>query len=279
MLPIWRTMKHKSTKNLSLRASRFKPIDRESLNVSFEDAVHSSEVVGHIKGTYAKHLLVGNLGWDELKSIRNRPDILHKLNNNQERTLAVHLHKVILNDPLRTGVKDSFVDTLLRELSFGLYPLNMNLQDRFSFKVGDARISAKPEFSVEKDFSVVFFDEDKHFHGIGPNNEYGECQIAAEIIGCAYRNFSEPDDPRFEQDQIIHAVRTIGTRFTFYKSTVPSSYLHSLSNGFPPESEKLLVLRFPNKQENRLGYDFADPIKRPLILQLLVDLRAYLIEM
>jgi len=197
--------------------------------------------------------------------------------------LAVHLHKIITNDPLRTGVKesstDSFVDTLLREFSFALYPLSLSLQDEFCFNVGQVRVTARPEFTVEKNFAVLLFDEDKHLHEkVGPNNEYGECQMAAEAIACAYRNFSDPGTPRYGQDQTIYAIRAIGPRFTFYRSRVSASYLHSLSDGFPPEIETVRVLRYP-RSDNRgtlLGYDYTDPSERQIITQALADLQLQL---
>ena len=164
-------------------------------------------------------------------------------------------------------------------MSFGTYPLTMNLQESFFFDIGNTRVSATPEFSIEKDFSVLFFDEDKHFHGrIGPSNEYGECQIAAEALACAYRNFSDVDNVLFEQDQVIYATRVIGTRFTFYKAFISAQYLRSIANG-PPQSERVTILRFPsNAKSTRLGLDFADPSIRPTILSMLSNLYTSLVK-
>jgi len=271
---------------LANKASDFKTIDRRSLNIVFIDADERSKVVGsNSNEIYYEHLLVGNLSKTQLLSIRSDPRILTMLRDDDEKTLAVHLYEVILNDPLRTGIQesltDSFVDTLLRDLRFGKYPLTMKLQTKYTFEVGSIRVSARPEFSIEKDCTVLFFDEDKHIHGkIRPSNEYGECQMAGEAIACAYRNFADITSSRREQDQIIYATRVIGTRFTFYKAFISATYLLSLAEGLPPSSEVVEILRFPrsDSKEYIFGYDYADNNQRPIILEMLTNLKNTLLN-
>jgi len=270
---------------LTTQGGEFKTLHRRLLHIAFHNAESIDDVVGPSSNIgYPRHMLVGGLERADLFSVRDNPNVLNNLENDDERTFALYLYQVIVNDVLRTGVResrtDSFVDMLLRELGFGRYPFMINLQSDYMFEVGDKTISAKPEFTVEKDFAVLFLDEDKHVHGkIGPANEYGECQIAAELLACAYHNFTDTTGPRIGMDQTIYATRVVGTRFTFYKAFVRASYLFSLSEGLPPDSESMDIVRFPSDIDFRLGYDFAINSLRPIILDALVRLRSTMLEM
>jgi len=127
-------------------------------------------------------------------------------------------------------------------LRFNRYPFLLNLQPDYSFEVFGNKVTAKLEFSIEKNKSILCFftllskiievDEDKHLHSITSTTEYGEAQIAAEIL--AFTNYDKPDSPSREEDQTIFAIRVIGTRFTFYKAFVSKEYCNSLRDGFPP---------------------------------------------
>lgn len=188
----------------------------------------------------------------------------------------MYLHKVLQNDPLTTGVRtDSFVNYLLMELRFNKYPFLLNLQPDYSFQVYSTRVTAKVEFSIEKNNSILCFDEDKHLHSISSTTR--ESQIGAEILACAFTNYDKPDSPIRGKDQTIFAMRVIGSRFTLYKAFVSKDYIQSLNEGFPPEDQNVNVMRFPpNANDTSYGYDYANENHRPLILDLLVRLREYM---
>lgn len=175
--------------------------------------------------------------------------------NDDEKTLALYLHKVLQNDPL--GVRtDSFA------YGAALYPFLLNLQPDYSFQVYSTRITAKVEFSIEKNNGILCFDDSI--------SSTTESQIGAEILACAFTNYDSRG-----RDQTI--MRVIGSRFTLYKAFVSKDYIQSLNEGFPPEDQNVKVMRFPpNANDTSYGYDYADENHRPLILDLLVRLREYM---
>ena len=272
-------------RQLPSNASEFYPIHRRSLNIQYENAYQIKDVLGAfpVGIQYDSSLLLKNLTRDELSIIGHRHDILDTLNDD-EKTLSLYLHKVLQNDPLTTGVResltDSFVNYLLMELRFNKYPFLLNLQPSYSFHVYSTKVTAKVEFSIEKNNSILCFDEDKHLHGISLTTEYGEPQIGAEILACAFTNYDKADSPIRGKDQMIFATRVIGSRFTLYKSSVNKEYIQSLNEGFPPEDQNMNIMRFPpDTGDTSYGYDYADVHHRPLILNMLVQLREYMRNM
>lgn len=269
-------------RQLPNNASEFYPIHRRSLNIQYENAHQIKDVLGalSVSTQYDDSLLLKNLTRDELSIIGHRYDILNTLNDD-EKTLSLYLHKVLQNDPLTIGIResltDSFVNYLLTELHFNKYPFLLNLQPNYSFHIYSTKVTAKVEFSIEKNNSILCFDEDKRLHGISLTTEYGESQISAEMLACAFTNYDKADSPTRGKDQMIFAMRVIGSRFTLYKSFVNKDYIQSLNEGFPPEDQNMNIVRFPPNTDNTpYGYDYADEHHRPLILNLLVRLREYM---
>jgi len=208
-------------RQLPSNASEFYPIHRRSLNIQYENSYHIDNILGTLstKIQYDGSLLLKNLTRDELFIIGHRHNILDTLNDD-EKTLSLYLHKVLQNDPLTTGVResltDSFVNYLLTELRFNKYPFLLNLQPSYSFHVYSTKVTAKVEFSIEKNNSILCFDEDKHLHSISLSTEYGESQICAKILACAFTNYDKADSPTRGKDQVIFAMRVIGSRFRLY---------------------------------------------------------------
>jgi hypothetical protein len=95
--------RHTSSSSLATQASYFRIIDRRSLNIEILDEKNSEAVVGDGEAEYSPHLLVGNISKADLLSLRENPKILHGLSDDDERTLAIHLHEVLINYPLRIG--------------------------------------------------------------------------------------------------------------------------------------------------------------------------------
>ena len=268
-------------RQLPSNASEFGPIHRHSLNIHYENVYKIEDILNASHVQYDSSLLIKNLTKDELFIIGHKYDILNTLSDD-EKTLALYLHKVLQNDPLTTGVRenltDSFINYLLGELRFNKYPFSLNLQPDYSFYICSTKVTAKVEFSVEKDNNILCFDEDKHLNSVRLATEYGESQISAEMLACAYTNHDKADSPTRGQDQTVFAMRVIGSRFTLYKSFINKDYIQSLIEGFPQED--MNILRFPPNDSNvSYGYDFADEQQRPLVLDLLVRLREHMRNM
>ncbi|CAB5373048.1 unnamed protein product [Rhizophagus irregularis] len=130
-----------------------------------------------------------------------------------------------------------------------------------------AYVSSIPEFAVvddENDFLLIAIEQDKHLKNVGPSSNYGEVQIAAEILACACQNLHSPiqqanadndvhiqkgkegqegqEDQEDQEDQkdryvdqTIFAIRVIFTYVTFYKAEISSKYLKELDEGLPQE--------------------------------------------
>ncbi|RCH78087.1 hypothetical protein CU098_004708, partial [Rhizopus stolonifer] len=194
---------------------------------------------------------------NDLTIIKN--DMRFEYLDDDEKTIALYLNDVIVNDPLTTGIRetltDDFVNYLLTELKFNKYPFSLKLQHDYSFKIFGEKVTAKIEFSIEKNVGVVCFSEDKHLNGIDSSSEYGESQIAAEILACAYNNYNKADSPT--------------------RAFVTSNYIESLNYGFPQEDNDITILRFPPKSQKQyyMGYDYANENERPIIIELLLRVR------
>ena len=266
-------------KQLPNKASSFLSIHRRTLNIKYIDCEDLNNIFNkdlqNIDLNIFKHLNIKGLTRNELTIIRN--DMRFEDLNDDEKTIALYLNDVIINDPLTTGIRetltDDFVNYLLTELKFNKYPFSLKLQHDYSFKVFDEKVTAKIEFSIEKNLGVVCFSEDKHLNGIDSSSEYGESQIAAEILACAYNNYNKADSPSRGKDQVIYTTRVIGSRFTFYKAFVSSYYIESLNEWLPPDIYNVSVLRFPPQEKSYLGYDYANEKERPIIIELLLRLR------
>lgn len=267
--------------HLPSSASEFRARDRRSLNIDFVNARDSGQLLDNLPQNIIadEYLMMGGLTRDQLYVIDHQPTLKEQIIRKEGRTLASYMNQVLINDPLTTGVRetltDSFVNYLLTKLEFNEEPFLMNLQSDYCFTVNRTTVNAKIEFTIEKDKGILCFDEDKHFHGHAMTHayEYGESQMAAEILACAYTNFDRSSSPMRGQDQTIFAIRVIGSRFTFYKAFISADYCESLIYGFPPDSKRVTVLRYPSNENHFYGYDYADENLRQSIIHLLLRLR------
>ncbi|KAF0421284.1 hypothetical protein F8M41_006807 [Gigaspora margarita] len=243
---------------------------------------------------YLKHLpgklkspeqLPGNLTRKELLAAIPGNPILNKLNNNDELSLAMYLNDVLLNEKQSKEIRETFTDSLinylLMELRLNKHPFTLRLHPDFSFSVSDKNVSAKVEFSILKENAMILIDEDKYIRSLRQTTEYGESQISAEILACAFTNFDNADSPTTGESQTVYAMRVIGTRFTFYKAFLSRDYLRSLHKGFPPHNLSVTISRFPpnDSKETLHGHDYADKNQRFLIVDLLYRLKESLLKM
>lgn len=281
-----RTFSKHALFDLPSHASRFQARHRKLLNVNIKDAKSEDEMFSQLPTGIVidNYFMIEGLTRDELSVIDHQPHIKQKIKSREGRTLASYLNQVIKNDPLKTGIKetltDSFVNYILARLEFNEEPFLMNMQSKCRFPVGGKFVTAVIEFTIEKNNTILCFDEDKHFHGhtVSYAYEYGESQIAAEILACAYTNFDRGEYRG--KDHTVFAMRIIGSRFTFYKAFVSAEYCKSISNGLPPSDKTVYILRYPpNNDKDLYGYDYADNQLRPKIIELLFRLREHIKRM
>lgn len=187
--------------------------------------------------------------------------------NINEKTLIDLLQRVILNEKVALGTResltDTFVDFILRAFGFEKYPLRLNIRPLYTFQVGQKKITSECDFSVEKGKNILMVEEDKHLNNTFKSDEFGEFQMAGEFLAAASTNYQHNPN-----DQVIFGVRVIGTRFTFYKAHFSKEYLYNLSEMIP--DVKSIIYR--NGKGDK-GYNFTNPEDRKFILNMLSHLK------
>lgn len=105
----YKTIKLGNPNQLPSSASDFYPIHRRSLNIYYDNISDINKMFDPLPESvlFNEYLLVSNFSRDDLSLIGHRPDIMNKLQNDDEKTLALYLYKVIQNDPLTTGVREN----------------------------------------------------------------------------------------------------------------------------------------------------------------------------
>ncbi|KAI9305041.1 hypothetical protein BJ944DRAFT_265886 [Cunninghamella echinulata] len=176
---------------------------------------------------------------------------------------------------------DSFMTSLLYYLGFDDDPLLIHPQYDYSVYIdkGRHKITSKVEFMITKDDAyVVLIVEDKHLKNVIDNNNWSEPQIAGEIFGAAFYNKSLITQQPVRYPFDIYAIRVIGTKITFYKSTINRDYLVEVETKLPI-NHKLVIQRFPQQldplpnQDMKLpALDFANENDRIVILSILKSL-------
>jgi hypothetical protein len=262
---------------LSDDACSFRIRDLSSLNIIFKDVNSDLEILKKL----SSDIKVNDYNLLFMKNI-NKMDILNsesndikKRFNNKELSVINYLKEVVENDPLKFGVNESlvnnFINYLLCKLEFNENPLSLKLEEKYKFNIKNKIVTAKIEFTVSKNNSIVCLDEDKHITGVSKSTEFGECQIAAEILACAYTNYQSAKSITKGKDQTIYAIRIIGFRFTFYKAIINKKYIEELDYGFPDSS--FTIFKFPSESNREYGYDYTDVNDRYIIIELLLRLR------
>jgi len=268
---------------LANSTSEFRIIDIKSLNVEFYNATTSDEIssinISECIKNVPQEVYVSNADVITIKECINDYSCINKFEK-KSKTFVQLMNYVLENETVVSGTNesrtDAFVNHILEKLEFGEYPLMIQPQPLYQFKVHTKIISSKYDFAVIKDKHVMLVDEDKHISNTGPSYAWGEYQIAGELIAGAYYNYNRT--PR-KYKNIIHAVRVIGLKFTFYKAEISHYYLDELGIGLPKEN-KIAILRYPSTDNNKdFSYlDYCNPEERKKIVELLVKMREELIN-
>ncbi|CAB4406399.1 unnamed protein product [Rhizophagus irregularis] len=184
---------------LSDYASKFNLRDLRSLRVTFCSTTQASDVLpthlNPIIPQEAQDYILPNVTRAMLENIRLDVNLLS--NNRNIKTFIHKLHQTVLNSIARVGTSEALTDTLVvhlifRTVDFDQWPMVVELHPTLEFSVGGTTLSAVPEFVInlqidEKQYSVLVI-EDKHLKNVTPTNDYGEPQIAAEMIACGSEN-------------------------------------------------------------------------------------------
>ena len=258
----------------------FRKIDVNSLQIQFLGTGDPRDIFkSDITSKIPDYFYIKNYDENTIRNILYESETSTVKLTKKEKTLAKYLQKIVDNEKIARGTSesntDSLVDYILRKLELDEDPFLMRIQPNYKFYVHNKEISSNPEFSVEKDDLVVFIDEDKHIKNIGPSKNWGENQIAGEILAAASTNYNDifiNRKRKLTYQQVVYSMRVIGTRFTFYKATIPNTYLESLGDGFPEES--FTIYRFPDNEVDKSlsNYNYMIPEEREIIVNMLFKL-------
>ncbi|PKK72845.1 hypothetical protein RhiirC2_368135 [Rhizophagus irregularis] len=144
----------------------------------------------------------------------------------------------------------------------------------------DATLTAIPEFVIslqknDKQYSVLII-EDKHLNNIHPSNEYGEPQIAAEIIACGDENIRKA--LQVIDNMFIFVIRVVFTYVTFYHTRINKEYWQELTVGCP-QRQSITIIRYPGDNSNPInGFDLSTPNGRQSVIDALCKLREFIIS-
>jgi len=272
-------VKHLDVNQFVNSTSIFRKIDVNSLNIVFRDVSDQPNIVRIdpiAVRDVPREVYVSDLSASRIREIARDPKAILTLER-KSRTFVQLMAYLMENESVVKGTEesrtDAFVQHLLEKLEFGEYPLMIQPQAIFRFKVHTKEISSKYDYAVMRGPKVVLVDEDKHSRNTGPTSAWGEHQIAGEIVSGAYSNYSFDTK---SYDGIIYAIRVIGLKFTFYKATISRDYLDSLGDGLPTETAE--IDRFPTSRGDKpFPYlDYGDPQDRKVIIETLVSIRMYL---
>ncbi|RIA97277.1 hypothetical protein C1645_752475 [Glomus cerebriforme] len=253
--------------------SSFGPRDVRSLRVNFRPGINVQEVIPYhippdrvnIPQEYALQDVNRALLQNE------NLDIAQLSQNDYVRSFIKKLHEVILS--AKAGSNESWTNALVshilyRVFDFDKWPLGINPHPRLKFMVGtEVSLTAIPEYVVKSHDYILLVVEDKHLNNnaIGPTNDYGEPQIAGEILACGNENVREA---RISYDVTVFVARVISTYVTFYRTTIKKEYWNELADGCP-RVESITVARWPVSSDPLNGFDLAEPNGRRAVFEAL----------
>jgi hypothetical protein len=264
-----RSKRHHRTNQLPDSTSYFREVDVLTLNIEYRE---TENFLPTSPSQAPKEIYISHKHADSFRNCLYDETIIFDLSR-KERTLAKLISYVMANEIATIGTEesrtDSFVDRILRTLEFDEDPLMLQLKPTYKFSVYDKSITSKYDFGVTRNGRILLVDEDKHIANTGPSTSWGEYQIAGEMLCGAANNYRVTSSTDW-----IYAVRVIGTKFTFYKSSATQDYLNEISSGFPEENY-MIIFRYPPlaKEKKFPHFDFANPDERKQIVQTLLNLR------
>ncbi|GES79686.1 hypothetical protein GLOIN_2v1719392 [Rhizophagus clarus] len=285
--------------DLPSSASQFTKRAVKAFKVNFRAARTEKNVIPNVNITevaFPMEYVLPDINRDELskkifsvKQLRNRSD--NPITDGRVLSFIKKLRGIVyapdVNPDSKIGTSeadtDSLVDDLIRIVDFNNWPLTIKNHPVFHIYIrGAPYVSSIPEFAIIKepqeeglnDFALIAIGG-KHIKNVVMGTEFGEVQIAAEIIACGSQNMyllnefvggeggervekveeaeaveeiEEVEEVVEENytNQTIYAIRVIATYVTFYKVEIPATYWEELDEGLP-DKENITIRRWPKK--------------------------------
>jgi len=263
----------RSLSTIPRSTSLFKSDTLNKLNISIVGTNNSNNIVTLCQCPDDHMLLLGNLNRSSFISFN---EDLHDTLTPEQLSLCYYIREVVVNETVTIGTDESKTDSLVLFIMYTLrmhvFPLSLHVHPLYRMEWNNKYINSIPKFSVARCGKVLLIDEDKHIKNINAKKAWGEYQIAGSMIAVACNNLDTAKE--YIESEKVLCMRVIGTRFSFYKAVVTSTYNLSISEGDPKEAVE--ILRYPEKVNG--GLDFCDPVQRKEIVGLLLSLRKDMLD-
>lgn len=217
--------------------------------------------------------------WTNGDWLRN-VEIKTLLYGNKVKTLIAKIKKVFMSseESITEVIVDGYMESMLHILCFDDYPCLMYPQYEYSAKIGrDSRlVKAKPDFSILSEGNkILLVIEDKTVTSALYLNNWKEDQVMGELFAAVHYVVTRPR-AKVTYPVIVHAVRVIGTKFTFYRAEATKEYIKESAKLGVSINNEMLVQRCPPVEDDpsRLtAYDICDKDDRLRILESMCSIR------
>jgi hypothetical protein len=175
-------------------------------------------------------------------------------------------------------IVDGFMDSMLHILCFDDYPCFMYPQYDYSAKIGpNSRvIKAKPDLGILSETDkIMLVIEDKTVTSASYSNNWKEDQVMGELFAAVHHVVTK-SRTHVVYPVTVHAVRVVGTKFTFYKAIATLEYIKEGARLGLSIDNDMVVQRCPPAEDNpsRLtAYNICDKNDRMRILECLCAIR------
>lgn len=229
--------------------------------------------------------------WTDGNWLRNI-DIRKSKYDNKVKTLIGKVKKVFLSEEesITEVIVDGFMDSMLHILCFDDYPCFLYPQYDYFAKIGpDNRVvKAKPDFGIlsETDRILLVIEDlgaprfatpsnGKTVTSASYSNNWKEDQVMGELFAAVHHVVTK-SRTHVMYPVTVHAVRVIGTKFTFYKAIATLEYIkESAKLGLSIDNE-MVVQRCPPVEDNPsylTAYNICNKDDRLRILKCLCSIR------
>lgn len=261
----------------------------KALNIEVKDQENVfGDTLGHRVSEYedilqedASFLIFGE--WKDENWLKN-VDIKNLECNDNTKTLIEKLRIVYMTvNTLGEMYIDGFMDSLLHLLRFDSYPCLMYPQYKYSTTIGshDHNVTAKSDFSILYALQQILLlvVEDKTVKSATYANNWKEDQVLGELFVAVHSIVNKkPPVKNLKYPILVHAVRVIGTQFTFYRAEATKEYIKESAKKLPT-TNKLTVYRHPPVEDDPsclTAYDICNLDDRKRILKCLCYIRRFI---
>jgi hypothetical protein len=269
-----------SVEDIPIQTSKWNEEHRKAMMIEFIDADQAGDLV-ELVNDYPETWGIFS-EWDRIKFRNVGITDLDNIFDKKLATIASKASRIISKEESKQSVReaevDSFVMSLLEYVGFDEWPFQTELQHKYTFSVPDPdgkQFSSTVDFLIHvREERAVLIVEDKHLGNVGFLSEWSEPQIAGEILAFAFSNIPQ------KYPIVVHVIRVVGTRFTFYKACVEKNYMKELSIAGIPRIKanvRLEVLRYPSQSEDTTlnAWDLCNSEDRHNTLLMLYSLKNF----